>query len=82
MYDAPLFQVDICPEELGNNVPGYVMLHGHLKAILKQVFSAIHCCSSNSRQWWHIEPMSMSAKLLVLADSCIQLCKQFYYAFL
>ena len=32
-----MLQVDICAEELGNNVPCHVMLHGHLKAVIKQV---------------------------------------------
>jgi len=30
-------QVDICAEEIGNNVPVHVMLNGHIKSVMKQV---------------------------------------------
>ena len=35
--DRKVIQVDICPEELGNAVPGAVMLNGHIKAVMNQV---------------------------------------------
>lgn len=35
--DVKIIQVDVCAEELGNNVPCQVMLHGHLKAVMKQL---------------------------------------------
>ena len=32
--------MEICPEEFSNNVPAHLMLHGHLKPVLKQVCPA------------------------------------------
>ena len=34
-----LHQVDICAEEMNNNVNSHVMLGGDIKTVLKQVFS-------------------------------------------
>ena len=33
-------QVELCAEELNNNVPSHIMLLGHLKAVMKQVIPA------------------------------------------
>ena len=37
MLHLYVFKVEICAEEFGNNVPAHIMLHGHIKAVLKQV---------------------------------------------
>lgn len=36
-YTYRHLQVDICAEEMGNNVPSHVMLVGHIKAVVMQV---------------------------------------------
>ncbi len=37
-------QVDICPEEMSNNVQSQVMLVGHIKAVVQQVRTLIVIC--------------------------------------
>lgn len=39
IFSSGYIQIEICPEEIGNNVPATVGLHGTVDAILQQVLS-------------------------------------------
>ncbi|CAI7988714.1 2-hydroxyacyl-CoA lyase 1 [Geodia barretti] len=51
--DVKIIQVEICPEEFSNNVPAHLMLHGHLKPVLKQLVEEFgQWVMDRDGQWW------------------------------